>query len=242
LPPTRPAIYHVASAAPTAPGTRTVQTARLLPGTVPTPNDIINLRGFWEGFPPIEPAPEPTRAATILRPPADIPSAEPASTASVGAITTAAHADRTAPDLALAYAAAPEREARPRAAPVAAAMTRMPIATIPDTTIAIKRSGNRPSVLSAPAPALAVKPGDRHDDPWMRAMIWAPSARDFMTTSQFTAPDFRQLQPMMHKPPSSVMMTFSADPHLGLVAERFSGSAIVFMSTVTFGLRTAALR
>jgi hypothetical protein len=47
---------------------------------------------------------------------------------------------------------------------------------------------------------------------------------------------------MMHKPPSTVMMTFAADPHLGLMAERFTGSAIVFMSTVTFGLRTAALQ
>jgi hypothetical protein len=32
----------------------------------------------------------------------------------------------------------------------------------------------------------------------------------------------------MHKPNSTVMMTFSHDPHLGMVAETFSGGAVVF--------------
>jgi len=39
-----------------------------------------------------------------------------------------------------------------------------------------------------------------------------------------------------------VMMTFAADPNPGLTADRFSGSAVVFISTVTWGARTAALR
>ena len=29
-------------------------------------------------------------------------------------------------------------------------------------------------------------------------------------------------------------MSFSADPHLGMVADRFSGSAVVFLATTTF--------
>jgi hypothetical protein len=37
-------------------------------------------------------------------------------------------------------------------------------------------------------------------------------------------------------------MTFSADPHLGMTADRFGGSAIVFVPTVTFSTDTAALR
>jgi hypothetical protein len=37
-------------------------------------------------------------------------------------------------------------------------------------------------------------------------------------------------------------MTFSADPHLGMTTETFTGSAVVFQATVTFGMRTAGLR
>ena len=36
------------------------------------------------------------------------------------------------------------------------------------------------------------------------------------------------------------LMTFSADPHLGMVAYRFSGSAVVFLATTTFALQTTA--
>jgi hypothetical protein len=39
-----------------------------------------------------------------------------------------------------------------------------------------------------------------------------------------------------------VMMTFAAEANPGLTADRFSGSAVVFVSTVTFGTHTAALR
>ncbi len=37
-------------------------------------------------------------------------------------------------------------------------------------------------------------------------------------------------------------MTFSRDPHLGMSTEKFAGSAVVFVSTITFKARTAALR
>ena len=37
-------------------------------------------------------------------------------------------------------------------------------------------------------------------------------------------------------------MTFSADPHLGMVADRFSGSAVVFLATATFTTQTASLQ
>ena len=57
------------------------------------------------------------------------------------------------------------------------------------------------------------------------------------------ATDFRNLGPYMHKPGATVMMTFTADPHLGMTCEKFAGSAVVFISTVTFGAaRTASLR
>ena len=39
-------------------------------------------------------------------------------------------------------------------------------------------------------------------------------------------------------------MTFSSDPHLGMTDEQFTGSAVVFPTTVTFGAprRTASLQ
>jgi hypothetical protein len=112
-----------------------------------------------------------------------------------------------------------------------------------DTTIAVKRSDDRPSVLP-PRDRItsAVRIGDRFDDPWMRAMIVSPSAQDFLRTTLLGATDFRNLGPHMHKPAGSVLMTFTNDPHLGMTCEKFAGSAVVFVSTITFGTaRTAAL-
>jgi hypothetical protein len=76
----------------------------------------------------------------------------------------------------------------------------------------------------------------------MHAMIVSPSAQNFMRTTLYGVPDYRNLRSHMYKPVASVMMTFSDDPHLGITSEKFVGSAVVFMSTVTFNARTAALR
>ena len=73
-------------------------------------------------------------------------------------------------------------------------------------------------------------------------MIVSPSAQGFMRTTLFGMQDFRNLGPYLQKPASSVVMTFSDDPHLGMNTEKFAGSAVVFISTVTFKTRTASLR
>lgn len=116
----------------------------------------------------------------------------------------------------------------------------------PDTTVAVKRSGGRPALIASPSSAAFaaahVKPGDIFNDPWMRAMVVAPSAQKFMSTSLFTAPNFSDFGAFMQKPQAAVMMTFSADPHLGMTAEHFSGYAVVFVSTVTFHQQTASLQ
>jgi len=54
--------------------------------------------------------------------------------------------------------------------------------------------------------------------------------------------DARWQQYLLHKPAQSLVMTFSADPHLGVVADRFSGDAVVFLATATFRMQTASLR
>jgi hypothetical protein len=117
-----------------------------------------------------------------------------------------------------------------RAAPVAP----------PDTTVAVKRSDDRPSVETPARIMSVVRVGDRFNEPWMRAMIVSPSAQSFLRTTQLGATDFRNLGPYLLKPTATMLMTFSNDPHRGMTSERFDGSAVVFMSTATFS--TASLR
>jgi hypothetical protein len=124
------------------------------------------------------------------------------------------------------------------------------VAARPDTTVAVKRTAARPAAPATgrapggamrPGAAMVAMPGPRLNDPWIRAMIVSPSAGMFMSTSTMGTPDYRVLGPYLQKPTSSVMMTFSDDPHFGMSTDKFSGSAIVFVATVTFSQHTAAL-
>jgi hypothetical protein len=63
-----------------------------------------------------------------------------------------------------------------------------------------------------------------------------------MTATPLAQPDMRELRALMNKPDAVVAMTFGDDPQPGLSSDRFAGSAVVFVSTVTFAKRTAALR
>jgi hypothetical protein len=63
-----------------------------------------------------------------------------------------------------------------------------------------------------------------------------------MSTSLYGTLDTASLKTQMVKPATTVMMTFSDDPHLGMSSAHFKGNAVVFVATVTFRQRTAALR
>ena len=143
----------------------------------------------------------------------------------------------------LAYAPTTTPATLARPTPTAPGGTRVAPALPPATTVAVKRSGDRPTVVaSAPvASAHTIKAGESYNDPWLRAMILSPSAQGFMSTSLLGAADYRNLGPYLQKPTASVMMTFSDDPHLGMIPEKFNGHAVVFVSTVTFHQRTASL-
>ncbi len=254
LPQARPAIaakpaatFDLASAESKPVEIRPAQTASLVNQPAPTPTQVslFDDRGFWQGLPQLEPAPTsapghanaPRRAAATL-----VAAADPDVTASLAPWPMPDRNNPAAPG-ALAYAPATTPVMNARPAPMGAAATRAPAER--DTTVAVKRSGSRSSVVSgAPAPnARSVKRDDRLNDPWMRAMVLSPSAQDFMSTSLLGAPDYRTLGPYLRKPASSVMMTFSEDPYLGMTADKFRGSAVVFMSTVTYStMHTAALR
>jgi hypothetical protein len=220
-----------------------------------TPNQIIMARGYWEGLPdgaaaaqaanPLSEGVRPLRKMTA--------SAAPSIT-SVVDTWPGAHEDRVPPQLALAYAEQPEQStpystftlmgsATPRAADRAPQLP-PPAAT----TIAVKRGADQTAstIVAAPArPTSAVGPGARFDNPWLRAVVMSASVRSSLTTVTLGTQDTRSMESLMaslmHKPASSVMMTFSAEPNPGLTHDHFAGSAIVFLPTVTYQTHTASL-
>jgi uncharacterized protein YcbK (DUF882 family) len=258
----QPATYELASYEQT-PVNNTPQ--RLAANSV-NANQVIAARGFWNGVPdgaataqlaqqqnPLRAGvPQPARKETAAAPGAKGAGVAPASPWPV------ARQDHVPPELALAYAAQPEQTGTGAPTPVAnvarAAIVPRGAAPVqvaanlpappPGTTIAVKRGATQSvsTILAAPSHGAAPQSGASFDNPWLRAVMLSPSVRRYLTPLLLGDPDYRALAALMQKPASSVMMTFAADPNPGLIADRFSGSAVVFISTVTWGARTAALR
>jgi uncharacterized protein YcbK (DUF882 family) len=156
------------------------------------------------------------------------------------------------PEGALAYAPVPgpELNARPASPPRAVASRPLPSpaattaslaapANIPrETSIVVMQADGKPAIVHT----RRFQTGEAFDDPWMRAAILAPNLSTYMTASEMGAQDYRSLSAFMHKPTSLVTMAFSDDPTPGLMANRFSGQAVVFIATTTFNARTAMLQ
>jgi hypothetical protein len=131
-----------------------------------------------------------------------------------------------------------------------------------DTTVAVKQSDERvpaaapkreaaispatpaatPTMMSKKPSTSVVRVGDRFNDPWIRAMIVTPSTQDYMETTLFGAPDFRNLGPYLEKPTTAVAVAFTGDPHPGMATDRFAGNPVTFVSTVPFGTSRTATR
>ena len=243
LPQSRPTFQIAAATAPrlvpapaapapaAAPAPKPVDFASL------SPNQIIDARGYWQGLP--EAAPEAPVNVSGARP------AAPTRTASVDPDVTGVtgpfpRPDRVPSEIALAYAGSSE----PIQAPSLA--ERFSPATVNPATVTTKGTASvaaKPALpTAAPAQNLRAAKAGEVNDPWLRGVVMAPSLQTSMTTTQFGAPDFRNLRPFIQKPPAAVMMTFSADPYLGMTTDTFTGSAVVFQATVTFGMRTAMLQ
>jgi hypothetical protein len=229
---------------------RPARASGLVNGGDTSANAVISERGYWQASP--DNSAQLSAAAKSAA--ARVAGADPTS-------STPWPSERAATGSVLAYAPAahPGSPARPAtaSAPTASAPARTaqaaPTPQRGDTTVAVKRGAEPPAATTPPAPTSATaqtlaaalaqaKAGQQFNDPWMRAMIVAPSAGGFMSTSLLGTTDFRTLSPYLQKPASSVMMTFAKDPHLGMSTQRFAGTAVVFVSTVTFSRRTASLR
>lgn len=106
-----------------------------------------------------------------------------------------------------------------------------------ETTIAVKRGPDQAvsTVIAAhPGPAATAGEGTRFDNPWLDAVMISPSVRRYLTVLTLGAEDYRSFAALVEQPVRSVMMTFGAEPTPGMTNDRFSGSAIVFVSTVTY--------
>ena len=162
--------------------------------------------------------------------PAPIANGTPFETASLDPVTTAS----TSSD-APAYATERGALLAARARPMGSRLPHMPA-----EASVIPASSNAP----VPASALALGGAERSDSPWLRAAMLTPSVSGFMTATRVGKIDPRWQYALLHKPSQSLKMTFSADPNLGMVADRFSGSAVVFLASARFTApqTTAALQ
>ena len=228
-------LVHVAKLLPAPPAPAQPSPRQAHPAAAATPNQIIAERGYWQGPPDGNPL-------------VTLASAAPDSTGSVGQF--AARADQGS--LALGYAEPSADNAGAltgiaalRAAALAAQARR---AVAGDTTVAVKRGADQlaSSVMAASSAAMTVvRSGAHFANPWLRAIVLSPSVQHFLTTVALGERDFRSLAALMIKPKNAVKMTFAADPNPGLSPDRFSGAAIVFVSTVSYpgtATHTAALQ
>ncbi len=202
---------------------------------------VILARGYWQS--PQDGAaaqPSPKNARGV-----EVASADPNATGSVGPLPGASD-DRVPPQLALAYAEQPNTPSHAIAVAARAAVDKAgAVIGESETTVAVKGVNDQPKTSVQKAiqlAAAAVKVSERLDNPWLRAIILSPSVHRFLSTLAFGARDVTYLAGLMVKPASSVMMTFSPDPNLGLSQDHFNGSAIVFLPTITYPTRTASLQ
>ncbi|HEY6834107.1 MAG TPA: DUF882 domain-containing protein [Pseudolabrys sp.] len=218
LPASRPKqAVQVAMAAPAMP-----QAEAPVFATASTAGNIFDARGIWQS--PLAEDRFQGRAAVIS--PFDV--TEPATTGSTGntGLSALAYAEPLAPAPApRAARVRPMGEAVPQLAPEASVMP----------------ASDNTSVVAKPPlmPAMALG-GQNPDSLWLRAAVLTPSVSGFMTATRAGEYDPRPLQSLFYKPSQSVMMSFSADPSLGMFTDRFSGNAVVFLATATFTTQTTA--
>jgi uncharacterized protein YcbK (DUF882 family) len=178
---------------------------------------LFDRRGYWQGV--VQNSPDlPAAIATPSR----------FETASIGPASTA-----------LAYAADSEMITPVRTRPMGS-----PLSPPPQEANVIPTIQGNTTIVQKPSLGAAVASTEQStESPWLRAAMLTPDFRTYMTATQLGAIDMRPLQGLLYKPSQAVVMTFSADPQLGIVTGHFEGPAVVFLATTSFKLQsTASLR
>ena len=203
------------------------------------PADVINARGFWGDAAAAPQQATPAQVAALKARQAVTP-ADPPSTASVpSAMQALAYAPASVSPVDRANivaASAPiPRSSRPAQRNAAAVATEI-------NTVAAKgaqgQDGQGRTVIATSTRISAAK----GDNIWMRVVMLAPSASNSMFTTVLGDTDMTLMSGYFAKPRAVVAMSFSDDPQLGLLTERFTGSATAKLTTTSFVLQTASLR
>jgi hypothetical protein len=122
----------------------------------------------------------------------------------------------------------------------AAFPARNPMAVDSVTTVIAKGAQGQRSTVSISrrlAPATV-----SHSDTWMRAMILAPSASRTMLATVIGEQDMTLMQVYFDKPDRMITMAFSDDSQMGMVCDRFTGSAVAKLTTTALETRAASPR
>jgi uncharacterized protein YcbK (DUF882 family) len=206
-----------------------------------TPADIINARGFWGDTTAKPTQATPAQVAAIGARQA-LASADPQSTSSVStafqALAYAPAASSPVDRSNIVAASAPiPRSVRPARNPMAAASIDSVAAKGPQGQGNVQ--GSVQGSMFATSTRIAAS---RTNDLWMRVMMLAPSASMSMSTTVLGDTDMTQMRAHFVKPQEAIAMTFSDDPQMGLVSDRFTGSATATLATQSFVMRTASLR
>ena len=76
----------------------------------------------------------------------------------------------------------------------------------------------------------------------LRPRVLRDVSRIDLSTTVLGDTDMTSMRGYFVKPQATVTMGFSGDPMMGLVSDRFTGSATATLATQAFVLRTASLR
>ena len=199
-----------------------------------TPADIINARGFWGDALAAPNQATPAQVAAIGARQAVAASADPQPTASVSALDALAYAPASSspvdrPNVVAAGAPIPRgfRASSAQRSPAAAS-------TIDSVVAKGPQSQGNPVATSARLAA------SRGNDVWMRVMMLAPSASTSMNATVLGNADMSLMRMHFIKPQAALVMAFSDDPQMGMLSDRFTGSATTKLATQS--LRTAWVR
>jgi hypothetical protein len=202
-----------------------------------TPADIINARGFWGDAATAPKQATPAQIAAINARQV-LAAADPQSTASVSrAFEALAYAPASSSPVdrsSIVAASAPI----PRSVRPSSAARNLAAATTIDQVVA-KGPQQVPGNMVATSTRIAASNGN---DVWMRMMILAPSASTSMSATVLGDTDMTLMRAHFVKPQAAIAMSFSDDPQMGLVCDRFTGSATAKLATQSFVMRTASLR
>ena len=213
--------------------TKTTETKRA--ETPPqTPADIINARGFWGDIPAAK-QDSPNQKARQA-----VAAADPQPNGSVSSAFEAlasAPVARAAMDRAnIVTASAPIPRSRPAPRNAAATAARE-INTVAAKGVQGPGSLLQSGVIMTSARLAAAKGNDL----WLRVELLAPSANKAMFTTVLGDTDMTLMRAYFVKPQAVVAMGFSDDPQMGLLSDRFTGSATTKLTTTAFVMQTASL-